>query len=66
MTPNQVEDRIAREMAYRHRFVDIVLVKFGQLGDELDLGIGTEICLVQQHLNNGNVRRRAVCLDRSI
>lgn len=43
----RVGDRIARETGYSHRFVDIVLVKFGQVGDEFDLGIGTGLCLEQ-------------------
>lgn len=43
----RVGDRIARETGYSHRFVDITLVKFGQVGDEFNLGIGTGICLEQ-------------------
>jgi|GEM_PF-853020 len=36
---------MAEETSFSHRYVDMVLVKFGHVVDDIDLGIGTGICL---------------------
>ena len=41
----QVCNKFAEETGYSHRYVDIVMVKFGHIEDDMDIGLPKGICL---------------------
>jgi len=40
----EICDQIVKETGYSHRYIDIILVKFGHLEDDMDTGIKNGIC----------------------